>query len=297
MVKTGHIHPRSVTQLDSAHRHGYLAGTLSRVSIKTAAELEQMRRSCRLAAEVLEQIGPSVKPGVTTGELDRICHDLIVGRGAYPSPLNYRPKYSNQRYPKSICTSVNDVVCHGVPGRRVLADGDIVNLDITTYLGGFHGDTSATFFVGKPGTDARKIVDVARRCLDVGIAAVRPGGRLGDIGAAVQELAESQGCGVVREFTGHGIGREFHEDPHIPHFGQRGKGPRLLPGMTFTVEPMINLGHHEVEVDTDGWTVLTADGSLSAQFEHTLLVTADGVEVMTRRTVPLVHCEVLDDAA
>ena len=270
---------------------------MSRVSIKTAVEIEQMRKTCRLAAEVLEFIGPKVRTGVTTGELDKLCHDFIVERGAYPSPLNYKPRFSTQRYPKSICASVNDVVCHGVPGRRVLSEGDIVNLDITTYLDGYHGDTSATFFVGKPAPPTKRIVDVARKCLDLGIAAVKPGGRLGDIGAAIQEYAEAQGCGVVREFTGHGIGREFHEDPHIPHFGQRGKGMRILPGMVFTVEPMINLGHHEVEIDGDGWTVMTRDGSLSAQFEHTLAVSDDGVEVMTRRTVPLVNCEVLDDAA
>jgi methionyl aminopeptidase len=270
---------------------------MSRVSIKTTAEIEQMRRTCRLAAEVLEFVAPRIRPGVTTDELDKVCHDFIVRHGAYPSPLNYRPKFSSQRYPKSICTSVNDVVCHGVPGKQVLSEGDIVNLDITTYLDGFHGDTSATFFVGRPRPDAKRVVDVARKCLELGIAAARPGARLGDIGAAIQEYAEAQGCGVVREFTGHGIGREFHEDPHIPHFGQRGKGMRILQGMVFTVEPMINLGHHEVEIDGDGWTVMTRDGSLSAQFEHTLAVTAEGVEVMTKRHVPLVNCEVLDDAA
>ena len=270
---------------------------MSRVSIKTTSEVDQMRKSCRLAAEVLEFIAPQVKAGVTTLELDRMCHEFIVGRGAYPSPLNYKPRFSQQRYPKSICTSVNDVVCHGVPGKRVLTDGDIVNLDITTYYAGYHGDTSATFFVGKPSPDAKKIVEVARKCLDLGIAEVKPGARLGDIGAAIQEYAEGLGCGVVREFTGHGIGREFHEDPHVPHYGQRGKGARLQPGMTFTIEPMVNLGTHEVEIESDGWTVVTGDGALSAQFEHTVLVTDTGSEVLTRRHVPLVNCEVFDHAA
>ena len=267
------------------------------MSIKTSAELESMRKSCRLAAEVLEFIAPQVKAGVTTAELDKRCHDFIVGRGAYPSPLNYKPRFSTQRYPKSICTSVNEVVCHGVPGKRVLEDGDIVNLDITTYLEGFHGDTSATFFVGKPSAEAKKIVEVARKCLDLGIAEVKPGARLGDIGAAIQEYAEGLGCGVVREFTGHGIGREFHEDPHVPHYGHRGKGARLQTGMTFTIEPMVNLGTHEVEIDDDGWTVMTRDNALSAQFEHTILVTDRGHEVLTRRHVPLVNCEVIPDAA
>jgi methionyl aminopeptidase len=270
---------------------------MSRVSIKTTAEVDQMRKTCRLAAQVLEFIAPKIRPGVTTGELDQECHEYILEHGAYPSPLNYKPKFSNLRFPRSICTSVNDVVCHGIPGKLVLSEGDIVNVDITTYLDGFHGDTSATFFVGKPRPEAKRVVDIARHCLDLGIAAVKAGGRLGDIGAAIQEYAEAQGCGVVREFTGHGIGREFHEDPHVPHYGVRGKGVRILPGMVFTIEPMINLGDCSVEMDADGWTVFTCDGSLSAQFEHTLVVQEHDVEVLTRRHVPLVNCEILDDAA
>ncbi|MBI2893264.1 MAG: type I methionyl aminopeptidase [Deltaproteobacteria bacterium] len=290
-VKNEHTSASRTPALTPPESHVYLRG-LARVSIKTAREIEQMRKSCQLAARVLEFIGPKIRPGVTTGQLDRLCHDFIVGHGAYPSPLNYRPKFSDQRYPKSICASVNEVVCHGIPNGRVLENGDIVNLDITTYLGGFHGDTNATFFVGSPRAEAKRVVEVARKCLDVGIAQVRPGARLGDIGAAIQEYAEGHRCSVVREFTGHGIGREFHEDPHVPHFGVRGKGLRLQPGMTFTIEPMINGGDYAVEMLDDGWTVLTRDRSLSAQFEHTLLVTTSSVDVMTTRQCPLVNSEV-----
>jgi len=248
------------------------------VRIKSSAEIELMRSTCRLAAEILHRAADLVRPGVTTGEIDDFCRELILSRGAIPSPLGYKG------YPKSICTSVNEEVCHGIPGPRKLREGDIVNLDITTKLAGFHGDTSATFYVGSPGADAKHVTEVSRRCLEIAIAQVKAGARLFDIGAAIQEYAESMGCSVVRDYVGHGVGREFHEPPQVPHFGHRGRGLRLKPGMIFTIEPMINFGQWEVRVLDDGWTAVTADGSLSAQFEHTVLVTETGAEVLTLQT-------------
>ncbi len=259
---------------------------MSGVHIKNDLEIEKMRASCRLAARTLEMIGPHVRPGVTTEQIDRLVHDFIVAHDAYPSPLNYHG------FPKSVCTSVNETVCHGIPGAQALAEGDIVNVDVTVKKDGFHGDTSATFFVGtRVAEQARRLVEIARRCLVLGIAQVRAGARLGDVGAAVQEYAESQGCSVVRDFVGHGIGREFHEPPKVEHVGRRGKGLRLKPGMIFTIEPMINLGDWRVEVLQDGWTVRTVDRSLSAQFEHTMLVTESGHEILTERAVPLANSE------
>ena len=235
-----------------------------------------MRAAGRAAARVLDMIEPYVVTGVTTGELDAICHDYIVNElGAIPAPLDY------QGFPKSICTSVNHIVCHGIPGEKKLKKGDILTIDVTVILDGYHGDTSRMFFVGKPTLRGRRISRVARDALYIGIEQVRPGARLGDIGAAIQEYAESKHCSVVREYCGHGIGRQFHEEPQILHYGERGEGLELKPGMTFTIEPMLNAGKRHVKVLPDGWTVVTKDHSLSAQWEHTLLVTDDGVEILT----------------
>ncbi len=245
------------------------------IRIKTSEEIEAMRATCRLAAKTLNMIAPHVQPGVTTDRLNDICHAFIIEHGAVPSPLNYRG------FPKSICTSINQQVCHGIPGDRVLREGDIVNVDITTNLNGFHGDTSRTFAVGQIGTKAEKIMRVARECLDIGIAVVRPGAHLGDIGAAIEAHAKKNRCSVVREYCGHGIGREFHEEPAVLHFGIRGEGPVLRPGMIFTIEPMINLGRAAIKLLPDKWTVVTRDHTLSAQYEHTLLVAPHGVDVLT----------------
>jgi methionyl aminopeptidase len=247
------------------------------VTIKsTAAERDGMRLAGRLAAEVLDMIGEHVQPGISTGELDRICHEYIVGRlDAVPAPLNYRG------FPKSICTSVNHVVCHGIPGDRKLKKGDILNIDITVIKNGWHGDTSRMFFVGEPTVIGRRVSEVSHEALRRGIELVAPGVRLGDIGHAIQSWVEAQGCSVVREYCGHGIGREFHEDPQVLHYGQPGTGMELVPGMTFTIEPMVNAGKRQVRLLPDGWTVVTRDHSLSAQWEHTILVTEDGCEVLT----------------
>ncbi len=248
------------------------------IHIKTPEEIEKMRVAGRLAAEVLEMIEPHVRPGITTGELDRICHQYIVEeQKAIPAPLNYRG------FPKSICTSVNHQVCHGIPGEKRLKEGDIVNIDITVIKDGFHGDTSKMFFVGRPSQLARRLVQVTYECLRLGIAQVRPGAHLGDIGHAIQRHAEAHGYSVVREYCGHGIGREFHEDPQVLHYGSPGAGLELVPGMTFTIEPMINAGKRHVKLMKDEWTVVTKDHKLSAQWEHTVLVTGDGFEVLTRR--------------
>ena len=252
------------------------------VEISSPKEIEAMRVSCEMAAETLILVGERLRPGMTTEDINTIVHEDTLKRGAYPSPLNYKG------FPKSVCTSVNEVVCHGIPGPQVLKDGDIVNVDVTTFYKGFHGDTSATFYVGTPKPEARKCVEAARRALELGIAEVRDGARLGDIGAAIQEYVEAQGCSVVRDFVGHGIGRKFHQEPQVKHFGKRGTGERMKAGMIFTIEPMVNIGRWEVDVDPkDKWTVTTADGSLSAQFEHTVLVTKTGVEVLTKRAKPL----------
>ena len=249
------------------------------VSIKSPPEIERMRTAGRLAAEVLEMITPYVEPGVSTGELDRICHDYIVNvQNAVPAPLNYRG------FPKSICTSINQVVCHGIPsGGRTLKNGDIVNIDITVIKDGYHGDTSMMFGIGKVPEHAERLMRVSRECLYKGIALVRPGCRLGDIGHVIQQHAESNYYSVVREYCGHGIGREFHEDPQVLHYGRPDSGMELREGMTFTIDPMVNAGRHHPRLKPDGWTVETRDGRLSAQWEHTLAVTAEGVEVLTAR--------------
>jgi methionyl aminopeptidase len=248
------------------------------VTIKTPEEIEKMRVAGRLAAEVLEMITPHVQPGVTTEELDRLCHDYIVNvQHAIPAPLNYKG------FPRSICTSINHQVCHGIPGDRRLKSGDILNIDITVIKDGYHGDTSRMFFIGKPSVSARRVVDVAHKALWLGIGQVRPGARLGDIGYAIQRFVEANHCSVVREYCGHGIGREFHEDPQVLHYGEPGTGLELEPGMTFTIEPMVNVGKRFTRLLPDGWTVVTKDHSLSAQWEHTILVTGDGHEVLTLR--------------
>jgi methionyl aminopeptidase len=246
------------------------------VSIKGPAEQDAMRLAGRLAAETIDMIGPYVVPGVATDELDRICHDYIVDvQKAVPAPLGYRG------YPKSICTSINHVVCHGIPGDKRLKQGDIVNVDVTVIKDGFHGDTSRMFHVGKPLPHAARLVDLTRQAMWLGIRTVRPGARLGDIGAAIQRFVEANHCSVVREYCGHGIGRGFHEDPQVLHYGMAGTGLELRPGMTFTIEPMVNAGRREVKLLPDGWTVITRDRSLSAQWEHTVLVTGTGYEVLT----------------
>ena len=239
-------------------------------------EVDALRRAGRAAADTLVHIGARLTAGTPTSAIDGWVREHTAMLGGIPSQLGYHG------FPAAVCTSRNDVVCHGVPRKQdVLRDGDIVNVDVTTHIGGFHGDTSATFFIGTPSREARHVVDVARRSRDAGIAVVRDGARLGDVGAAIAELAEREGCTVVRDYGGHGIGVKMHMEPHVPHFGVRGQGVRLRAGMVFTIEPMINLGGAAVRLEADGWTVRTADGSLSAQFEHTVLVTANGHEILT----------------
>ncbi|MFA7665200.1 MAG: type I methionyl aminopeptidase [Burkholderiaceae bacterium] len=251
------------------------------IPIKTASEIEAMRIAGRLASEVLDYITPHVRPGVTTGTLDRLCHAYMTDvQGTVPAPLNYAPP-GYQPFPKATCTSVNHQVCHGIPGDRVLKSGDIVNIDITVIKDGFHGDTSRMFMVGEPSIAARRLCQVTWECMWLGIDQVRPGATVGDIGHAIQRYAEAQGCSVVREFCGHGIGRNFHEDPQILHYGRPGTGPKFAPGMIFTVEPMINAGRREIRELADGWTIVTRDRSLSAQWEHTVLVTETGHEILT----------------
>jgi methionyl aminopeptidase len=251
------------------------------VVLKSADEIERMRVAGRLAAEVLDFAAARVRPGITTDELDRLCHDYMVNvQHTVPAPLNYAPP-GYPPFPKSICTSVNHQVCHGVPGDRVLKTGDILNVDITVIRDGFHGDTSRMFYVGEPSIQARRLCDVTYECMWLGIFAVQPGAFLGDIGAAIQRHAERHGYSVVREFCGHGIGRRFHEEPQVLHYGRPGTGLRLEPGMTFTIEPMINAGRAAIRELADGWTIVTKDHSLSAQWEHTVLVTDAGYEVLT----------------
>jgi len=259
---------------------------MAMVDIKSPKEIEAMRVVGRMAAETLMLVGENIRAGMATREIDKLVHEDTVRRGAYPAPLNYKG------FPKSVCVSVNDVVCHGIPGDEVLKNGDIVNVDVTSFYKGFYGDTSATFYIGTPSPAARKVTEAARRGLELGIAEVAEGKRLGDIGAAIQEHAEAQGLSVVRDFVGHGIGRKFHEDPQVKHYGRRGTGERLRAGMIFTIEPMVNVGRFEIEVDErDKWTARTVDGSLSAQFEHTILVTKDGYEILTARPGVLRHSE------
>ena len=251
------------------------------VSLKSPEDVAKMRVAGALAAEVLDYITPNVIAGVTTGELDRLCHKYMVDvQGTIPAPLNYAPP-GYQPYPASICTSVNHVVCHGIPGDKKLKPGDIVNIDITVIKDGFHGDTSRMFYVGAAPIQARRLCEVTYEAMWKGIRTVRPGAHLGDIGAVIQRHAEGHGFSVVREFCGHGIGRQFHEEPQVLHYGRNGTGLKLQPGMVFTIEPMINAGRAAIRCLADGWTVVTADHSLSAQWEHTVLVTETGYEVFT----------------
>lgn len=250
------------------------------VTIKTPDEIEKMRVAGKLAADVLEMIGDHVQAGVSTETLDTICHDYIVNeQQSIPAPLNYKG------FPKSVCTSVNHVVCHGIPSdRKILKDGDILNIDVTVIKNGFHGDTSKMFIVGKPKPGSERLIQITQECLYKGISLVRPGARLGDIGHIIQEHAEKHRYSVVRDYCGHGIGRVFHEDPQVMHYGKPGTGMELEEGMIFTIEPMINQGKFHTKLLPDGWTVVTKDHKLSAQWEHTILVTADGHEVLTRRS-------------
>lgn len=247
-------------------------------------ELPGMREAGRLAASVLEMIGAHVQPGVSTDRLNTICHEYIVDEiGCAPAPLGYRPSAAQTPFPKSICTSVNHVICHGIPSEKRLKSGDILNIDVTVIKDGYHGDTSKMFLVGKPAPHAERLVKVTQECLYRGIGAVCPGAHLGDIGHAIQQHAESNRYSVVREFCGHGIGRVFHGDPQVLHYGKPGEGVELVEGMTFTIEPMVNAGAADARLLPDGWTAVTRDRKLSAQWEHTILVTADGAEVLTER--------------
>ncbi len=251
------------------------------ITLKTAADIEKMRVAGKLASEVLDFITPHVQPGVTTEKLDQLCHDYMVNvQKTIPAPLNYAPP-GYTPYPKSICTSVNHQICHGVPGEKVLKNGDIVNIDVTVIKDGYHGDTSRMFYVGEPSIQARRLCDITYDCMWLGISRVKPGATLGDIGHVIQTYAEKNGFSVVREFCGHGIGKKFHEDPQVLHYGRPGAGVKLQAGMIFTIEPMINAGRRDIKQLNDGWTVVTKDHSLSAQWEHTVLVTENGYEVLT----------------
>ena len=245
------------------------------ITTKSPTEIEMMREAGRRAAAVLDMITEHVRPGITTGELDRLCHEHIEALDCIPAPLNYRG------FPKATCISVNHVICHGIPGSKKLKRGDIVNIDVTVIHDGWHGDTSRMYYAGEPGIQARRVTEVAQAALEAGIAVVAPGATLGDIGHAIQTLAEGEGCSVVREYCGHGIGQGFHEDPQILHYGRPGTGEVLKPGMTFTIEPMINAGKPQTRLLGDQWTVVTKDHSLSAQWEHTVAVTPTGVDILT----------------
>jgi methionyl aminopeptidase len=246
------------------------------IVIKTPADIEGIRKSAELAAKVLNFIEPHIQVGISTDEINQICHDFILKNGARPSPLGYKG------FPKSICTSVNQVICHGIPGEYRLREGDIIKVDVTTYLNGYHGDTCKTFGVGKISRAARDLMKATQECLRIGIDQVKPGGHFGDIGAAIQKYAKENGYSVVKEYGGHGIGKDFHEDPHVPHIGKFGTGPEFKEGMVFTIEPMINIGKSEIVLLDDEWTVETNDGKLSAQYEHTVAVTPSGVEVLSK---------------
>ena len=254
---------------------GALYAQRYKIQLKKETDIMGIRKAGQLVLDTFEQIADKIRPGTKTDDINTIVHEFTLKNGARPAPLNYRG------FPKSVCVSVNEVVCHGIPGPRVLEDGDIVNVDITSVLNGYYADANQTFFAGTPGPEALKIVSVARECLKRGISMVKPGNTIGDIGWAIQMYAEEQGCSVVRDFVGHGVGFEFHEAPQVPHFGQRGQGIRLIPGMVFTIEPMINLGNHDLKILEDNWTAVTKDKSLSAQFEQTILVTQAGYESLT----------------
>ncbi|MCD6224099.1 MAG: type I methionyl aminopeptidase, partial [Deltaproteobacteria bacterium] len=245
------------------------------IRLKSKTDIEGIKTAGRLAVKTLDLVEAKIRPGITTDDINRLVHEFTIKNGAIPAPLNYRD------FPKSVCVSINEVICHGIPGKRILQDGDIVNVDVTPILDGYYADTNKTFFVGTPGENAKKIVSVTKECLRLGINAIKPGNTIGDIGWAIQQYAEKNRCSVVREFVGHGVGLGFHEPPQVPHYGKKGDGVPLAPGMVITIEPMINLGRKELRVLKDAWTAVTADGSLSAQFEQTILVTEDGFECLT----------------
>lgn len=254
----------------------YLSHIGAMINIKTAEEIEIMKKSCELAAQTLDMIEKEVKPGVSTLKINDLCHDFILDHGAIPSCLDYHG------FPKSICTSLNEVICHGIPNEKdIIKEGDILNVDVTCFLNGFHGDTNRTFMVGEVKDNVRKLVEETYECMMIGIGAAKPGAFLGDIGAAIEEHAHKHHLSVVHEYCGHGIGREFHEDPQVLHYGRRGTGAKLKPGMTFTIEPMINLGERNCKLLKDGWTVVTKDRKWSAQFEHTIVITEIGNEILT----------------
>ena len=246
-----------------------------RIRLKDERDIEGIKKAGRVALATLDLVEAEIRPGMKTDEINTLVHDFTIKNNASSAPLNYRG------FPKSVCVSVNDVICHGIPGERIIQDGDIVNVDVTPILDGYYADASKTFFVGNPGRDARKIVKVAKESLRRGMSVVRPGNTIGDIGWAIQRYAEGQGCSVVREFVGHGVGLDFHEPPQVPHFGRKGEGIVLVPDMVFTIEPMINIGKSSLRVLEDNWTAVTSDGSLSAQFEQTILVTDTGYESLT----------------
>jgi methionyl aminopeptidase len=245
------------------------------IRVKEAVDIEGIKKAGRLALKTLDLVEGSIRAGMTTNDINTLVHEYTLKSGATPAPLGYRG------FPKSVCVSVNEVICHGIPGDRVLKEGDIVNVDVTPILDGYYADVNKTFFVGESGSNTQKIVNVARECLRKGVMMVRPGNRIGDIGFAIQSFAEKEGCSVVREFVGHGVGFDFHEPPQVPHHGRCGEGIELIPGMVFTIEPMINLGAKDLRVLNDGWTAVTLDGALSAQFEQTILVTDKGYESLT----------------
>ena len=245
------------------------------IKIKTETDIAAIRRAGKLAVDTLNLVEEYIRPGMKTDDINTVVHEFTVKNGAVPAPLNYRG------YPKSVCISINEVICHGIPGERKLEEGDIVNIDVTPILNGYYADANKTYFVGNVSPDARRIVNVARESLKAGMSMIRPDNAIGDIGWAIQQYAERQGCSVVREFVGHGVGIDFHEPPQVPHYGKKGQGIKMIPGMVFTVEPMINLGQKELHILPDRWTAVTDDGSLSAQFEQTFLVTEEGFESLT----------------
>ena len=245
------------------------------IRIKQSKDVDGIRKAGQLVIETLDMVEKNIRPGITTDDINTLVHDFTIKNNATPACLNYKG------FPKSVCTSVNEVICHGIPGDRILKDGDIINVDVTSILDKYFADANKTFFVGNPGPEAEKIVDVAAGSLKAALSVAAPGGRIGDIGWAIQEYAEGKGCSVVREFVGHGVGFEFHEPPQVPHFGRKGEGVELIPGMVFTIEPMINIGEKKLHVLDDNWTAVTVDNSLSAQFEQTILITETGYESLT----------------
>ncbi|QTA78017.1 Methionine aminopeptidase [Desulfonema limicola] len=246
-----------------------------KIHLKGRSEIQGIKKAGKLVIDTLNLVESFIRPGITTDDINTLVHDFTIKNGAKPAPLNYKG------FPKSVCVSVNEVICHGIPGKRRLLDGDIVNVDVTSILNGYFADANKTFFVGTPGKDAKRVVSVSRECLKYGIEMVRPGNTIGDIGWAIQTYAEGEKCSVVREFVGHGVGLDFHEPPQVPHYGKKRDGITLVPGMVFTIEPMINLGKKDMRILSDEWTAITADNSLSAQFEQTVLVTESGVESLT----------------